>query len=86
MVRALELREESQKREMVENIVEQGSSILGQVLAIGGQALLSYVDYKTGGGQRLGRTFFIPSPMSFGPTRSTSSLPLEFAVQRALKW
>lgn len=74
-LKALELREESQKREMWGNIA-------GQVVAIGGQALCSYLDYKYGDPRR-GRSVYIPVPFQSGPPSigSGSSFP-----SNALPW
>jgi len=55
-LRALELREESESREMWGNIAEQA-------LSLGGQLLSTYLDYKFGNGGRE-RSMFIPIPYS----------------------
>ena len=85
MLMALELREEAKKREMFGNIA-------GQVLAIGGQALFTYLDGRNGGcGCR--RSNFIPvlSPprsASFGGSSPFSNMnsvsSMEYALQKAL--
>ena len=74
-LRALELREESQSREMWGNIA-------GQALLIGGQLLSTYLDYKFGNDGRE-RSMFIPVPYSMSPSSIGGGSPFP---GNALPW
>jgi len=67
-VRLLELREKSKDREMYGNIV-------AQVLAVGGHALISYMEYTYGGSGKFGANTFIPIPLQQGSTSSHGRSP-----------